>query len=416
MNYEGKFLAAHVPKRILDSVIDTVLLRSSKEGKFTSASQPIKNYEFDITSYLNHAQYNQAIVTFWHTLEDNFQHCDKSKFYNNIKTLRIFSLIKNKDSNSKGKYNGKDNYIAYYYNKGFYDEDEKAKDTREAVIFHELFHLASSDANSEIQSSGFKKHKRKNYIGVGINEGYTELLTVRYFKPKLKYKSYPDKVFFAEGIEKIVEQQEMEKAYFDNGLRKLVDLIAPYAERKDVYDLLREMDDIDQISEPKEYQKKYLHIATEIANIQIKKHQALFKYGVIDKEEYYDGIVESAFYSRGYSLTSANGKKILVNPLTKQKILLSDSEYRIVKNSYLSSNPEIPFNENKSDERLDIVEFSKSVPKIIESKPKKSAIMYLSIDKKSKQYRIHYKKEKSKELDKMLESDVKEDTVPVKMA
>lgn len=63
------------------------------------------------------------------------------------------------------------------------------------VIYHELFHFASYPTN-------FRR---------GLNEGYTEILTHRYFnKSKL---AYPDNVDYVLKLENIIGQDIMENAY-----------------------------------------------------------------------------------------------------------------------------------------------------------------------------------------------------------
>jgi len=83
-------------------------------------------------------------------------------------------------------------------------------------IFHELFHTASSyEGQNGFLFAGFRQYRiLDSSIGLGLNEGYTQLLTERYFYDLDITKSYPLEVKAARNLESIIGREKMEKLYF----------------------------------------------------------------------------------------------------------------------------------------------------------------------------------------------------------
>lgn len=111
-------------------------------------------------------------------------------------------------------------------------------------IYHELFHMASSidkevitKDGSKIRFCGFRQYddKFKIDIGIGLNEGYTELLTHRYFGKKHKLpKSHKHTVNIVEKLEKIIEKDKMESLYFNADLRGLINELKKYTSEEEI--------------------------------------------------------------------------------------------------------------------------------------------------------------------------------------
>ena len=76
-------------------------------------------------------------------------------------------------------------------------------------------------------------------LGVGLNEGYTEVLTHRYFKegefkPTKNLYSYEYLAIIATHLEKIVGDKKMTHLYMNANLKDLINEMCKYAEPKDV--------------------------------------------------------------------------------------------------------------------------------------------------------------------------------------
>lgn len=110
------------------------------------------------------------------------------------------------------------------------------------ILYHELLHMASSYKNkySIYIHSGFCN----DAIGHAINEGYTELLTERYFndekeEEKCAYGYYTN---IAKIIENIVGRETMTNLYFKADLNGLIKELNKYAKKNDIIDFLLNLD------------------------------------------------------------------------------------------------------------------------------------------------------------------------------
>ena len=119
------------------------------------------------------------------TENENF---DLNNFRNNLNKNLIIGIDMNREKSDSGTtiYNNSRNLFGIYADSSL---------IKSGVLFHELFHFASYPTN-------FRR---------GLNEGYTEALTHRYFnKSKL---AYGDNVHYVLEIERIIGSDVMERAY-----------------------------------------------------------------------------------------------------------------------------------------------------------------------------------------------------------
>lgn len=113
----------------------------------------------------------------------------------------------------------------------------------ELIMPHELFHLASSyyDITNGIIYSGFRQYSYITGIsfGRGLNEGYTQRLTNRYF---LSSNSYRLETHFALMLEIIVGKLEMEEFYFNANLKGLINVLKKYEDEENVIKFIDSFD------------------------------------------------------------------------------------------------------------------------------------------------------------------------------
>lgn len=100
------------------------------------------------------------------------------------------------------------------------------------TLTHEIFHVATYTVNDNVMFCGFYQNSHTYDIGLGINEGYTELLARRYFKKDTGY--YDDEVIIATLIEEIVTKDKMEQLYFFADLKGLIIELNKYADKSSV--------------------------------------------------------------------------------------------------------------------------------------------------------------------------------------
>lgn len=176
-------------------------------------------------------EYQDDISLFIKTMVSNFEEDDCNNLMNNLISLII-------NSNNRKDYGG-----SYFFltNEVMLGDDE--------TIYHELLHMSSTSQencdNIRIHS-GFYQSSGLTYIGKGLNEGYTELLTKRYFKDHIftfeVADSYDYLASIASLLETIISKEDMQSLYLNADLYGLVDRLKEYENEKDVITFIRNLD------------------------------------------------------------------------------------------------------------------------------------------------------------------------------
>ena len=148
------------------------------------------------------------------------------------------------------------------------------------TLWHELLHLSSGrwDKEHYAEYNGFrftkytKKYRGSDFdIGIGLNEGYTQLLTERYFSDRKTSTCYAIEKDIAKMLESIVGREKMQKLYFNADLLGLIRELEQYTNDKEIVDFLKTLDFINGIPEYiKLYKKKD---RTLLRRTIIKKYQ-----------------------------------------------------------------------------------------------------------------------------------------------
>lgn len=162
-----------------------------------------------------------------YTSEENLK-----SVYRNLKTLKVernfIILIKG----VVGRYNPFDNWMQY---------------ALKSSIGHEFLHMASRyyDPKSEEENSGFCQRNESLEIGLGLTEGYTELLASRIYNKNNKVSAYHKEVRVARLFELFFDNpKEMENYYFNHNLPGFIHHMEQYAPREEIIKLLQEMDEM----------------------------------------------------------------------------------------------------------------------------------------------------------------------------
>ena len=100
--------------------------------------------------------------------------------------------------------------------------------------------------SKNVRYCGFVQEKFEQQIGVGIAEGYTELLTKRYFSDQKNIKNFNDSYVVEMGIvqnlEKIVGKNKLKKLYFCSDLKGLVRELKKYNDIENIIKFIRYLD------------------------------------------------------------------------------------------------------------------------------------------------------------------------------
>ena len=163
----------------------------------------------------------------------NFDISVLKNFYNNISELLVI-----------------DNVGSYH---SIYDcEYNTIKYNNLPVIYHELFHMSSTyfvnNKNCLLCYSGFCFVEYKDFktfsIGNGLNEGYTDLMTERYFEEEYRKFIHPYwlEKNIASHLEIIVGKSLMEKLYLTSNLKGLINELNKYKSNVEIAEFLTKFD------------------------------------------------------------------------------------------------------------------------------------------------------------------------------
>lgn len=111
------------------------------------------------------------------------------------------------------------------------------------AIYHELLHAASSKIAKSYRSVGFHYKDKNIDIGNGLNEGYTELLTRRYFKANYT-TLYGIELHYAKYLEMIIGREQMERYYLKADIESLINYLTKYDSINNIFDFLYGIDKI----------------------------------------------------------------------------------------------------------------------------------------------------------------------------
>lgn len=184
-------------------------------------------------------KYGSSIVDFFKTISQEIPEEDLTILFNNFMTLttktKNFKLLNHIIGNHTAG-----QYIAEY------NRIEVSGRNYESTIDHELFHTASTivDSDEGMVFTGFAQIKYvNNKIGVGLNEGYTQHLTEKYFGNKKKLlKAYTYEKNIACAVEMIVGEKQMQSLYLNANLKGLVDILKQYNTEEKIYDFITTLD------------------------------------------------------------------------------------------------------------------------------------------------------------------------------
>lgn len=179
-----------------------------------------------------------AFIEFVEIILSEFSDVDLTIFYNNINEVKM--------GPSKG--------YSFRYTDGYYDIECNdiifEEDNYLASIYHELFHVASSVSVENTYYSGFSQSSNVHIFGDGLNEGYTQLLTERYFGEIESVRgSYKYETFIASKLEEIVGKSKMYKLYLGANLHGLIEELKQYASYEEIINFISCVDYIERYND-----------------------------------------------------------------------------------------------------------------------------------------------------------------------
>ena len=186
----------------------------------------------------NFKEFNILFLEFIKTFNKYFEKYN-TNLYNNLNNL--FIIVNHSSRNEyEGEYDDQHNiiYISIPIGKE-YKVNEEVKDT----LFHELLHVASHNKNKKY--SGFNHDLNvlgAKTLGRGINEGYTEYLLLKYFRPNSISGFYYDEIRIVKELEKIIGKDKMIDYYFNGNLYDLIIDLSKNNNYEEIISLIKDID------------------------------------------------------------------------------------------------------------------------------------------------------------------------------
>lgn len=117
----------------------------------------------------------------------------------------------------------------------------------EKAIYHELFHAHTSYNTLIHYGSGFSKTSIE-YLGDSLDEGYTDLISNRYFESEITEQITAN---MARKVEMIITEEKMRHLYTNNNLKELINSIAKLSSKLEAQKFILLLDDIDTCKKQK---------------------------------------------------------------------------------------------------------------------------------------------------------------------
>ena len=277
------------------------------------------------TEFKDNFQHLDIISTFIYTLFKHFNTEDLTIFWNNITTLSI--EVKDSLSSSQGYY--------IYNNEGL-NKIEIEKQILIPSIYHELFHVASTNRFTKgISFCGFSQGNNKQIIGKGLNEGYTELLTQRYFGLNEDISdAYIYLTIISSLLESIVDKDKMQSLYLKADLFNLINELAKYASENEIMKFIASTDFLlDYLdSKPQIIEKRIILNSLKFVNYflikcSVNKNLLEAKKGLISNNKAKSNI--NLFVSKLLNEIKTNGikYKIMNDEFIERSIISSYNEF-----------------------------------------------------------------------------------------
>ena len=232
-----------IPAALLGNMIESIKVNNNMfkdyysiyEDDILETAEKPKKYDCINGYRIQRMSYRDEVFEFIKRLVQEFPDVDCTNLYNNINELRIRNESFLTTINHLGGYYDPTSNRLVYNNKF-------PEAYRRTIMYHELLHMASSYKSDKKIYSGFSQVDNKIIVGMGINEGYTQLLTER-INPKITLAiPYEFENKIVRKIEQIVGQDKMQDLYFKADLPGLIDEMTKYSTRSEVIKFINEVD------------------------------------------------------------------------------------------------------------------------------------------------------------------------------
>ena len=194
---------------------------------YLSITKNDKSYIIDKSFGEEAKTIKNQVENFTNTFESNFGEQENRNFKRNLASLYIKKNTDLTHPDATGEYSVLKNTIFIKKNVGL-------------TLYHELFHTA---ANIN-ENSGFERQENNLVYYRGINEGYTDLMTSKYFDDGKSRPGYFAETTICAMLDEIVGKDIMEKLYLNSNVEGLLNELYKYFGDDKALELLEILDSI----------------------------------------------------------------------------------------------------------------------------------------------------------------------------
>lgn len=351
-----KIIKAYLHNNFLRKIPHSLRIKTPiKIGIVKRISPDIKSGIYDINLLHSAKKYEHIIDGFKEVIDYKLSHCNNSAFYNNIEELSVRTIDKNTPPINLPSTHYDSDYTQITLNELEYQSkditEEEYQRNIENAFTNELIHLATSYTRGVLTSTGFQQTiPGVQMLGMGLNEGYTELINRRYFQQKLPENAsepiniYEEQQIFAYGIEKLIGRKTMEKLFFDADLEGLVTEMSKYADINVVLDIIKKIDEFHISKEQITKEQLSAEIKTTLANLIQKRIDKTYHEGRISQDQYESLSLENALYLYGQEIIKQKNNLYFYGDITSEHgYEMTKEVYEVLKNNFLYQKEDTPY-------------------------------------------------------------------------
>ena len=351
-----KIIKAYLHNNFLRKIPHSLRVKTPiKIGIVKRISPDIKSGIYDINLLHSAKKYEHIIDGFKEVIDYKLSHCNNSAFYNNIEELSVRTIDKNTPPINLPSTHYDSDYTQITLNELEYQSkditEEEYQRNIENAFTNELIHLATSYTRGVLTSTGFQQTiPGVQMVGMGLNEGYTELINRRYFQQKLPENAsepinvYEEQQIFAYGIEKLIGRKTMEKLFFDADLEGLVTEMSKYADINVVLDIIKKIDEFHISKEQITKEQLSAEIKTTLANLIQKRIDKTYHEGRIRQDQYESLSLENALYLYGQEIIKQKNNLYFYGDITSEHgYEMTKEVYEVLKNNFLYQKEDTPY-------------------------------------------------------------------------
>ena len=198
-----------------------------------------ENIDFNIDNLNFGTEFNEIVIEFYKKIS-LIPNINLDNFKKNMENLKIRYIDDYNETNLGAYYLPFSNIITVF-------SSEKIE---KMYLFHELMHLASYNKDMANCHVGLSIYIDSiNNIGKGLNEGYTEYLTEKYFGCMDNAYAYKFEKIIANGIEMIIGEDKMQKLFFEADICNFINILTRYSSREEVILFLKNVDELNKIND-----------------------------------------------------------------------------------------------------------------------------------------------------------------------